>query len=80
MQRTTPSHGPLDLTGLPEEAIRAIASLVSLLKTRSGVSTPAVRPTTEEWTRSLLEWAASHPQLAGVLDDSRESIYAGRGE
>ena len=80
MQSTPPTPGTLDLTGLPDEAVRAIESLVSLLKTRSGLPAMAARPSPEEWTRSLLEWAASHPQRAGELDDSRESIYAGRGE
>ena len=80
MQSTTQTHGSLDLTGLPEEAIRAIESLVSQLKARSNLSESAARLSPKEWTRSLLEWAASHPQFDRVLDDSRESIYAGRGE
>lgn len=80
MQNTTSPHGLLDLTGLPDEAIRAIESLVSLLKVRSDLSTPVTRLSPEEWRRRLLEWAGSHPQRTGVLDDSRESIYAGRGE
>jgi hypothetical protein len=79
MQNATHSQGSLDLTGLPEEAIRAIESLVTLLKARSRLAEPA-RLSPEEWTRSLLEWAESHPQLEAPLDDSRESIYAGRGE
>ncbi len=33
-----------------------------------------------EWTASLKAWAASHPHLDYIADDSRESIYAGRGE
>ena len=80
MQSITPTSGTLDLTGLPDEAVRAIESLVSLLKARSGRPSPTARLSPEEWSRSLLEWAASHPQRAGVLDDNRESIYAGRGE
>jgi hypothetical protein len=35
--------------------------------------------TPEEWVRAFREWAASHPALA-IADDSRESIYEGRGE
>ena len=80
MQSTAQTHGSLDLTGLPDEAIRAIESLVSLLKARASLPESTARLSPEEWTRSLLEWAKSHPQLDGVLDDSRESIYAGRGE
>jgi predicted DNA-binding antitoxin AbrB/MazE fold protein len=36
--------------------------------------------TPEEWVRALREWAASHPRVDHFADDSRESIYAGRGE
>jgi len=28
----------------------------------------------------LLKWVAAHPPLGRVVDDSRESIYEGRGE
>ena len=34
----------------------------------------------EEWSRALRAWAASHPVSQGIVDDSRESIYAGRGK
>ena len=80
MRSTTPTPGSLDLAGLPDEAIRAIESLVSLITARSILPAPVARPSPEEWTRNLLEWASSHPQLVGVLDDSREGIYARRGE
>jgi hypothetical protein len=36
--------------------------------------------TSEEWVRGFREWAASHPFLPIVADDSRASIYEGRGE
>ncbi len=36
--------------------------------------------TADEWIAELREWAASHQRLNYVADDSRESIYAGRGE
>jgi len=35
--------------------------------------------THEEWVRAFREWATSHPILQ-IADDSRESIYLGRGE
>jgi hypothetical protein len=38
------------------------------------------RATPEEWTRALREWAASHRVLPVIADDSRESIYEGRGQ
>lgn len=36
--------------------------------------------TTEEWIAELKAWAASHKPLEHPADDSRESIYEGRGE
>ena len=36
--------------------------------------------TPEEWVRAFREWAASHPTPPAIADDSRESIYQGRGE
>jgi hypothetical protein len=36
--------------------------------------------TGDEWARALRAWAASHPVGAVLADDSRESIYEGRGE
>lgn len=36
--------------------------------------------TPEEWVGAFREWAASHPLLQVTADDSRESIYQGRGE
>jgi len=35
---------------------------------------------TEEWIAAWRAWAESHPPLPYIADDSRESIYAGRGE
>ena len=34
----------------------------------------------EEWSKSFREWAASHSPIPNPADDSRESIYEGRGE
>ena len=34
----------------------------------------------EEWVKEFREWVASHPKVDVVVDDSRESIYEGRGE
>jgi len=36
--------------------------------------------TPHERAQAFLAWAASHPTLPFEADDSRESIYAGRGE
>ena len=34
----------------------------------------------EEWVAQFRSWVASHKPLATPADDSRESIYQGRGE
>ena len=34
----------------------------------------------EEWTTAFREWASGHATLPNIADDSRESIYEGRGE
>ena len=36
--------------------------------------------TPEEWAADLEKWAESHRRLEHEADDSRESIYSGRGE
>ncbi len=40
---------------------------------------PTDRPA-EEWVVDFRAWAASHRSLPQLADDSRESIYADRGE
>ncbi len=34
----------------------------------------------EEWIKRFDAWVNSHPRRGYIADDSRESIYAGRGE
>ena len=34
----------------------------------------------EEWARRFDSWVASHRLVKHLVDDSRESIYEGRGE
>jgi hypothetical protein len=68
----------IDVSGLPEEAICAVESIVSLLRAK-GQAPPPFR-SVEEWSQTLHAWAASHPRLDRVADDSRDSIYEGRGE
>ncbi|QDT71471.1 hypothetical protein [Lacipirellula limnantheis] len=45
----------------------------SLLSTKS-------KQSAEELAYAFREWAASHPRTTHFVDDSRESIYEGRGE
>jgi hypothetical protein len=42
---------------------------------------PAPQPLPpDQWIASWRAWAAGHHRLPVVVDDSRDSIYAGRGE
>ena len=49
----------IDLTGLPEDVIRAMESLVSLLREQSA-PTDRRFPSHEEWSKAFREWAESH--------------------
>jgi hypothetical protein len=52
--------------------------LESLAREAAG-PTPAVL-SAEEWVARFRAWAESHQPLPVIADDSRESIYKGRGE
>lgn len=69
----------LDLTGLSQEAAATVENLVRLLRSNGG-SVPSNVLAPEEWSVRLRNWAASHVKREIVIDDSRETIYAGRGE
>jgi hypothetical protein len=43
-------------------------------------ASPASPLKEDPWLDEFHAWVASHPRLDYVADDSRESIYAGRGE
>lgn len=69
----------IDVTGLSPEAFSLVLSLVHLLRKVP----PAVPPNIadpEKWARDFRAWIESHPKRDLVIDDSRETIYAGRGE
>jgi hypothetical protein len=76
--QTTGQEKVIDLTGLPDEAVRAVESLVSLLR---GQVAPqggrAFLSSREEWAKAVREWAASHEPQSTSADWGRESIYAG---
>jgi hypothetical protein len=68
----------IDVTGLPEEAVTAVRSLVSVLKnTTTGTQTDR---SFQDWSRAFEEWINSHKPRGTNADFSRESIYADRGE
>jgi len=51
-----------------------------LVEQSVAVSQPAHTMPLEEWQAEFRAWIASHKPLPHEADDSRESIYAGRGE
>ncbi len=86
MATATAAQGPvIDLTGLPEKAVEAIRTIVETIRQQTG----AQQPTTlspDEWHRLFDAYMRQVAARAGrypkgfVVDDSRESIYEGRGE
>jgi hypothetical protein len=74
----------IDVTGLPEPIIRDIERLVATLRARlrqaEGTRPPASELSAEAWIARFNAWAESHPRRDIEIDDSRETIYAGRGE
>jgi hypothetical protein len=77
MEKTLTPVRTTDVTGLPEDAVRAMESLVTLL--RGQVPSP-VFPSRAEWIEAIREWASGHKSVTTSADWSRQSIYAGRGE
>jgi hypothetical protein len=77
MEPTRARFRTFDVTGLSEEAIRAVEALVTTLREQAG---PTVHFHSPEESKALYEWAASHPVLPDSADRSRETIYPGRGE
>ncbi len=76
MEQTT-----IDVTGLPAPVIASLRYLVQTLR-QSLVKEemPAHQLPYEEWSKLWHEWVASHKSTNPNFDDSRESIYEGRGE
>jgi len=66
----------IDVTGLPEAAVRAVELYVSQLRGQQASGVPSPFPSREEWARAVREWAESHPKRDTLADDSRETIYA----
>jgi hypothetical protein len=71
----------IDLTGLPEDAVRAVQSLVSVLREHA-TRQPAIPgfASRDEWVKAIREWAGNHTAKGSEADWSRESIYAHRDE
>lgn len=69
---------------LREKAARNGQTLEAYLEQLAGEAAGREGTTTdhaaEEWIAAFRAWAASHRTLSHIADDSRESIYEGRGE
>jgi hypothetical protein len=72
----------LDVSGLPEETVRAMELIVSQLREHPKPAASAVNPLAEyeTWSREFHTWLASHKPLPSEADWSRESIYDDQGE
>lgn len=66
-----------------EEYLQKIAALQAALPDGSAAASALAYPpgfSAEERSKAIRDWAESHPRVEHFVDDSRESIYAGRGE
>ncbi|HVK18593.1 MAG TPA: hypothetical protein VM533_16790 [Fimbriiglobus sp.] len=76
----------IDVTGLPAPVVASLRHLVDGLRVAlpAAGGTPPVPPhqlSVEERLRLFNEWVnAPRPPAPPFVDDSRESIYEGRGE
>jgi hypothetical protein len=72
----------IDVSGLPEAVVHDLQKLVDTLRSGAEAShtVPARKETVEEWIARFQAWVESHPKSDVIADDSRESIYEGRGE
>jgi hypothetical protein len=69
----------IDVTGLSDEAIRAVESLIAYFRGQQGQGGPSFS-SRDDWARAIRQWAESHKPQGTSADYSRETIYAGRGE
>jgi hypothetical protein len=72
----------IDVSELPDAAIRAVELLVSQLRSpppsRNQPGRIGSYGSYEEWSKALREWAENHRPLDTPADYSRESIYSER--
>ena len=51
-----------------------------VVSSAAGEVAPTSDKSAEDWVAEFRAWAASHTPVRHFVDDSRESIYEGRGE
>jgi hypothetical protein len=85
MTQTSPARPQvIDVTGLPERAVEAVRTIVDTMRRQAAPQQPATSP--EEWRKRFDDYLHEVAVRAGryppgfVVDDSRETIYEGRGE
>src|SRR5438093_777537 len=64
----------------PENVLAKLAQEWLASKGNGAASKSGEAMSAEEWIANWRAWAASHPPVDHFVDDSRESIYEGRGE
>jgi hypothetical protein len=79
MGPATKQHRSIDVTGLSDEAVRAVEHLVSqLLQQQRGIGSPV---SSADWKKKFDAWMREAQARAGrypssfVVDDSRETIH-----
>lgn len=77
---TVPDKTEARLRELAQAAGTDVATFVrdAIEEKIAATSAPAPTPSASDWSRQWRAWAASHPAAPNPVDDSRESIYAGR--
>jgi hypothetical protein len=63
-----------------EEYLQCLAAREPTVTPEQAPFYPLHFATPEVWIRVHRQWAESHPPVDHFVDDSRESIYEGRGE
>jgi hypothetical protein len=81
-RQETPASIRQGLADADAERTIPAGEIVAELRKKHGVTTDArtLQSNPEEWVERLQAWVDSHPVEQATMDDSRESIYAGRGE
>jgi Arc/MetJ-type ribon-helix-helix transcriptional regulator len=67
-------------SGRYASADEMIAKLIQEDARRSQAHADSPQDSPDQWAEQLQAWVDTHPSRSITIDDSREGIYAGRGE